>query len=45
MNKQALKYYNVTEADYRKWCQENNLPHYLTSSKRKYFEFLQKKKK
>lgn len=43
MNKNALKFYGVTEEDYKKWCKKNNLPHYLTSSKKKYFEYLSKK--
>ena len=43
MNKNALKYYGVTIEMYRKWCEENGLKHYDKDSKRKYFEYLDKK--
>ena len=43
MNKEAMKWYGVTIEDYKKWCEENGLKHYDKDSKKKYFEYLDKK--
>ena len=43
MNKEAMRYYGVTLEDYKKWCEENGLKHYDKDSKKKYFDYLNKK--
>ncbi len=40
MNKQLFKFYGVTEEDYKKWCKENNLPHYKNETLQKYIKYL-----
>ena len=44
MIKEALKIYNVTEADYRKWCKENKKPHYKTEVAKEYINYLKERK-